>query len=389
MMNQLQTRALRGELVSARDEAVVISLIVSAFVSFYALCAVGAAVVLYLCFSGRAKELIVTIPGAKALVGLGALSIVVSAVYGKDMQIVIAIGMAMALLLFLYLRSVMTNALFDAALDWACAASFFSVAVAGLQMFRWYGVIAEFRTDSVFLNPNYFAAMMEMVTLIALFRLLHAKKAKRIAFYIAVIFSSVLGVLFSGCRTALVVIGVSVPVLLVLLRKWKLVGLYGGLVALAAAAWLAIGFELPRWDAIDGDLTLRLSIWRTAAAGFTQTPLFGQGCMAYEHIYPLFGGAQTTHAHNLMLDCLLDFGLVGCSLALVYFGRNVGSLWFVYVDDVNRSRAALSLALVFSVLVHGIVDTTVLWPQTGLLIGLVLACPIRRLSPLPSSSEKG
>ena len=95
--------------------------------------------------------------------------------------------------------------------------------------------------------------------------------------------------------------------------------------------------------------------------------------MGYYHIYANYPGSYaTTHCHNLLLDLLLNFGVVG----------TVFPIWFI-VGYVKRAiccrnaqtklqQTSLILAALAALVVHATVDLTFLWIQTGLLYCLIL-----------------
>ena len=115
----------------------------------------------------------------------------------------------------------------------------------------------------------------------------------------------------------------------------------------------------------------RLSIWHTALQGILQHPLFGQGPVTYEMIYTQFSGYATHHAHNLILDTFLNYGVVGASLIGFFLLYQLRLVIRRIRRGISSSTGVLLLVMTFATFAHGMTDTTVMWLQTGLLFLLV------------------
>jgi len=71
---------------------------------------------------------------------------------------------------------------------------------------------------------------------------------------------------------------------------------------------------------------------------------------------------------------MLNYGIVGTAFALFYFYTNIFEIFKIYISGIDKERTSLAIVIVFVVLVHGMLDATVFWPQTGLLVLLIIAC---------------
>ena len=95
---------------------------------------------------------------------------------------------------------------------------------------------------------------------------------------------------------------------------------------------------------------------------------------------------QTTCAHNLLLDGLISFGVVGIALAVWYLIR-------ILIAAVKRFRqgdvlAVLALAALTAAFVHGVFDVTAVWPQVIIPMAVVVAAATNegaKEAPLPHS----
>lgn len=98
------------------------------------------------------------------------------------------------------------------------------------------------------------------------------------------------------------------------------------------------------------------------------------------------GGFAANHAHNLLLDLLVNFGVVGAGLLLAYLAVNLAGIVRMYFSGAERSKSALALSVLATVLVHGLVDATVCWPQTAILVVAVISYS-RAYSDMPQARE--
>ena len=166
--------------------------------------------------------------------------------------------------------------------------------------------------------------------------------------------------------------------MLIVSKKWRWLALLGGLTVAGVLAIVFFPQYIPRLDEITETFTLRLRIWRVALEGFKQTPLFGQGPLTYFHICDDFVGKipgvkvwNTQHAHNIIFDSLLSYGIVGAMFLWAYLGSFVAKI-FSYVKGNDNFIKGLIASVLTLVLLHGMLDVTVLWVQTGILFLFVL-----------------
>jgi O-antigen ligase len=156
-----------------------------------------------------------------------------------------------------------------------------------------------------------------------------------------------------------------------LYRRYSLFWIALGAIAVYAIAGLRYADIIPRDYCINNDLDTRLSIWLTALKGIAVHPLFGGGGNAYTMIYAAFNGHEAVHAHNLILDELLNYGIVGFALVFICFFRILKSTRRGAANDV-QIRYMVYTAL-WCVLVHGMMDVTIFWIQTSIVFLFLLS----------------
>lgn len=287
-------------------------------------------------------------------------------------------GMAYSLLIYaivvcgLYFRSVMTKELYHMALDTACIASVWCAVTAFVQKVAMFPYSHVYRPVSVFINANYYGMMIEFIVVIALYRIFtNTKKAPLYAFVIGLNFA---GLYLTASYSSVVGMASAVIVFLIYKRKSKISAVCFALILAAGLLFMAFPQLLPRSSqAIELTITERLSIWGAGWRAFQAAPIFGRGATAYRMIWEQFGGFKTYHCHNLALDTLLNFGIVGATAVCVYIGSYLRLLYLRFRRNICRDMDVLAAAVFAAVLIHGLTDVTIVWIQTGAFFFVIIA----------------
>lgn len=368
----------------ALDELIVLGLILSVFLTIYATVVSLAAVLVYLILKKRLLPILFQTPKALYLLAFGALTLLVSVLYRNERGILSAFGLAVMLLIALYIRSVMTVRLFEAALNVSCAASLVSVAVITMQLLLDPGGV-EIRAASTFLNANFYGTIVEIVVLFCVYKSSQATPRGKFV-YRAILAANLAGLYMSNSRTAMIALGLAVLFFFAVRRQKR-----GVLTAAAASlAFVLVISQLPvmqdRLSAVGTDLQFRIDIWRTALRGIADTILVGRGGGSYILTCIRSGGPIQAHAHNLFFELLLNFGLAGVLLLAIYFRSNLSGIIRLRDEPGDNSIRHLVNSVIFCMMIHGITDVTLSSLQTALLFTLVMgAAGIREhaLRPVP------
>jgi O-antigen ligase len=353
------------------DELIVLGLALSIFVSIYFTIAAILMTLGYMIMQDRIRPLFISVRRAYWLLAFCASSLVVSMLYQNFTGMLIAFAMSVIFLIAMFVRTVMTRELFEKIIDLCIWASVYCFAVAIFQQLLHVG--EDYRADSTFFNANYYATIIEFAVLFCVYRLFGGGASiRKKVFLSAVILMNIFGLYLCDCRSAFIVLGVAVPVMMILMKKLKelFILLCAGVAAVAALYLIPDLF--PRVDQLDGDFAIRLRIWKTAVKGILENPLFGQGGGTYANIYSKFNGHPAPHAHNLLLDPLLNFGIAGFALLLKYLKTNLTAILRLNRVKQDQGRFHLAAAVVTCVAVHGMFDITVFGLQTGLLLMVFL-----------------
>jgi O-antigen ligase len=224
----------------------------------------------------------------------------------------------------------------------------------------------SFRSVSFFGNANYYAYVCELLIVVLVYTI-YEYGARPL--YFAAIVANLGGIFASGCRTAWLAFFIGSVVVMLCLKKYRHVLIMAGIALLTGIGiYLVPQFIFPRYGKFDNDKTLRLLIWKTAF-GFIKThPFFGQGMLTYLTLST--GRAHDAHAHDLILEFLLNYGIIGTAIITIYAVLLLRDL--IKNIRINTACAAV-IGVVAATFVHGITDLPFIGPQTGTTLVIMLS----------------
>ena len=226
------------------------------------------------------------------------------------------------------------------------------------------------RIMATFDNANLYATMLEFWIFFCVYRFVQYKEWTKKILYVAIgLFN--FGLLYlTGCRTALLPFVVIVPLYFFLTREkmWLFISLAG-----LAIGIVLVGMEpdlIPRITDMS-TLESRFKIWRCAWMGIQNYPLFGLGPQSYHLYYQMYNGHKAPHAHNIYVDSLASYGIVGTLVILYYVFRYLlPEIWKVRIYDRKLFGLIVGCILIF--LIHGLLDVTMNVLATSMVFMMVL-----------------
>lgn len=237
-----------------------------------------------------------------------------------------------------------------------------------------------YRCTSYFFNANYFGAMMAAAVIICAYRLIE-QKGKGFFYYPTALFA-LIGVYLSGSLFAIVEIIVGIAIYLLLSKHYRLFCLMIMLGSLALILISLVPSLLPRLAEAATTTGYRIRIWGVAIREIGNHPLFGRGFLSYNEVNPLYEGSyQTEHCHNLFIDAMLNFGIIGTLLLGVMFYFIIKVVFLCFKKERNE-LTILIISVITAVLSHCFTDITYFWIQTGAFYAILLGsigCEERRL----------
>lgn len=359
--------------------------ILALFLPFYICFIIWLLQCLYLLYTKEMIQAYQHRTGSKYVLLFSLISMLVSLFYRNYIGAGCTIIVLCVLSIVIYYMEHITLSLFEWLVDIILVMSIFS-AVYGL--FEYAGILHSIgvnqfevlvldgpyeRLNSVFFNANYYATMIEFFVILSVYKLLRCKKNVKVFFYLGVILINFFLLYLSGCRTAWPAIGFGILVLLLFDQRYGAFKLMMALGCVCLIVFLIYPEVFPRTDNILEYFGVRQGIWEVAIKCIKDHLFFGEGPLTYMHIFEQYGGVYTQHAHSIYLDPILSYGLVGVASIFPYVYASLKSLIKMYLQKNDLSLSALMIGTLAIVLVHGIMDYTVYFVQTGFLFLMIMS----------------
>jgi O-antigen ligase len=273
--------------------------------------------------------------------------------------------------------------------------AFFAIIQAVLSPTKIYGIYESrlARPFGSFVNPNNFAAYMEMTIALplGLFFAGAVEKDKKLLYITAIALMGI-AVVLSGSRGGFISLLAEVFFLVILTTK---AGSKGKLLRWGAAGALLLSIVLGAFllgsekssltrlaEETSGkkdQSTSRTHIWGATLGIIAQNPVFGSGLNAFGIAYTaqdnLSGAERAEQAHNDYLQVLSDAGIIGGAIGIVFLVM-LFRTGFEAVKTQSRFRRGLAVGAfggVFAVLAHSMFDFVLHTTAIALLFVVLMA----------------
>lgn len=312
-----------------------------------------------------------------------AYSILISIIYQNYVGIGISFAFILLIFYFYYYQTTIKPYYFEELLNIALISSFVVFIFAFLEHFNYIpewdytfiskamGRMHRNRVEATFFNPNYYAMMLEFFIMIGFYKFFKTSKWRKRLAYTFITLCNLTTLFFTGSRTALLVVVAAVFVFLYV-DGFKQTAIYSFLGACVLLTILYFLNLLPRMDDILYAFEDRFVIWDVAVKGLKDNIWFGQGPLTFMNIWQDYGEKYTQHAHNIVLDTLLSYGIIGSGLLTVAFYPFAKILNKMRQFPQLRRRLALICSFIAVVLVHGLTDLPIFWIQTAFLFLFII-----------------
>ncbi len=357
------------------DQKIILLTAIAMFMPFYL--GIGLLVVdmFYLVYKNKFKEIFDKSNLTVFSMGFAGYSLLLSIINKNTYGILASVGIFVLFVFVLFLRKNMTeNFMEDLMTIIMIFASFCFIVTlfqyswilknSGFNYSRFMKNISESRwaMTMFFFNVNYYATVCSLVGIICAYKYFTKKSLERaFAFFVGIL--SVVTLFMTDSRGAMLACFLAVFALTIMMKKKKY---YIGISVVSILAIIAIVVSgnmgiLPRVDKLGFDLGLRKSIWVSAIEAFKKDLFVGVGPLGIHHIYTSIRSRNILHAHNLILDILVNYGLIGLGLLIPILSQ-------VFVEIKNLYKKAYTkmvIAMVIMVMIHSMVDVTIFWTQTA------------------------
>ncbi|MEG1887263.1 MAG: O-antigen ligase family protein [Oscillospiraceae bacterium] len=368
-------KSLRENLAGYNQEAhVILAATVSCFLPFYITAIFIPVIGIYLMIKKSCRDSILHRRSTVLLIIFTILTAVSAAAAGNIFGLACSFFFFFVVIIMQFSRKVMTENLFEVITHLCCV---FSVGITGSAIFEKLIYISLSRDNvgrrcqSFFFNPNYMGTMLAICIIICAYKVI-CKKGSKLLFY-SITLLDCIGLYLSGSMFAWIAIFVGVSALLLLNKEHQMLSIF---LLVAAVMCLVVATSpeiLPRLKESVFTTENRISIWKTSIDEIPNSPFFGKGFFTYFHIQSgIPGSYPTTHAHNLIIDSLLSYGFVGSALGLGYFTIYFLQLGKCHSSHVTNQISSFIMALAAAIIIHSMIDLTILWVQTGLLVAVLL-----------------
>lgn len=220
-------------------------------------------------------------------------------------------------------------------------------------------------------NANYYGSALELIMLVTIYKMITIKNKKLHVFYGVSFAWNSFFLFLSGCRTSWIALPIAVFVFFLCNKKHKIT-LACCISGIIVFIYFMFNLEkIPRIEYLAGNLGVRQLIWSTAITAIGDTPFFGQGPFTYMLVYEALEGHATQHAHNLFLEPLLSFGIIGCIPLCGYFFGLIRQAYSYYRS--HRSIIALIFACIITTLVHGLTDYSIFFVHPGFIFLFIIS----------------
>ena len=293
--------------------------------------------------------------------------------YGNIPGIFCSLGIVMITSLYVYMSRIMTRQIYERALDLALMLSASISMYASLEMLYYIMILKRnsYRSQAAFFNANYFAAICVFCVIIAVYKLFSHSRYK--LFYLFIIFLNFANMFISGSMLSWAAMAAGLFMLLFILKRYKL--LVSGLFLFAVLVVIVsmVPELMPRLIQAQYTGSMRLIIWQTSLLQIVKTPFFGNGPLTYMLICKNIPTFQSQHAHNLVIESLLSYGVFGSVCLLGYVVKYFSDVINQFMDGGKTRHLALILSISSAILAWGLTDVIIFWIQTGLLVAFILS----------------
>lgn len=230
------------------------------------------------------------------------------------------------------------------------------------------------RIRTVYYNPNLYAAMIVFFLILCLYLFLEKSGFRRRLFYGSIGLLNLAALYLTGSRGAVLSLVVIVPLFLLCSRHKKLArmtlaaeGVFGGAILLHPGL-------IPRLTKMTS-IKARLDIWEAGIHYLSRHPWVGGGPQYYQLLSSRFPVRKAAHCHNLLLDVLLNSGVIGFLMISMYLHKALKACMLPQIAKELPLYRPLIFSLAAAAAIGGLADCTINFPSTALLLLSVLSMP--------------
>ena len=310
---------------------------------------------------------------------ISSMSLLVSVINANIIGIFITWGIFLILMDGAYLRSVMNSYLLRISSLTVAAGGIITALIVIVQRVNFEN--PDHRPYGLAYNPNYLgsiAVLSAVFVIVMLFDGNFKQTGREIivkSFYALSLICDVITILISESRSSLLALTAAVIVFVFLKGHYVITAVC----CVAGAMIWVVGLIDPGIFSWTNSLTEvfsgRVEIWKDAFKSFSSdffTAMFGRGPMTYYLVKNSEGLTEANHAHNILLDTLINAGIIGFFIYLAIVADILNQAFDLSRKGDKTSFILITVA-VCAVAVQGIPDVTIMWHQTAILFMIICA----------------
>lgn len=344
------------------------------FLPLYVLGAIIAVIAISFCVLPGTRDKIFTAGNSVILAAFLLMTAIVSLCYGNYTGLLGSVAFTSMLIVSAVARALATKRFFETLLNCFIVAGIAGTVGCIIERFI-HRSDPTYRCQGFLDNPNFFGTAIALIILICAYKAI--VRAKFLAlYYVAAVFMAI-SIYFSASMALWLVIFIGIFLLLVLSHEYKLLAIFMGIVAIAGVVIILIPGLITRLDEVSKTTDNRIKIWSFAIEQIKEAPIFGRGVLSYHFLYNKMVATRpelykAALSHNLLLESLVSFGIVGTLLVGTYFVTFFKTIFKCHDELKKRGHSYIITtfitALFITIACYGLMDTTVFAIQSGMII---------------------
>ncbi len=365
---------LRSNSIAKYAKFLIILVSLSLFLPYVHTSVVVSAVAIAFCILPGTRDKIFIHKGTFTLMVFAFITSIVALVYGNYLGLVRTGIFAAMYVIFCVTRALATKKFYEQLLNCICVGGTIATAGSIIEYIINRNIVG-YRCRVFFTNPNFFGAAIMLVILICAYKAVVRGK-NSILFYFVAIFNAV-GIYLCGSMALWVILFVGVVILLLLNHEYKMLAVFCAISLTVLMIVVLIPQIIPRLNVISDTTGNRVKIWTFTIEQIKKAPVFGHGFFSYKFLYNQMSAVRpdiykAALAHNILLDSMLSHGFVGTTLVGLYLIQFIKTVFECHDGLKSRNRSYVITTFIAAVgaaiACYGMIDTTVIWVQSGMII---------------------
>lgn len=355
---------------------------------------------IYIVYQRDVFQIISKMKGAKLIFLFCLYLMVVSILVSNWLGLLLSIGLFICFVCITYYRYFISKRVFESILNIVLILSIVALVYCIFEQFYYMSLVdgmtffdiqnsPSLRVRAFFYNASYYALMILFIENICVYKFFNCKTRSMHVYYTCIGLLNLFALYLTGSRTPWLCLAISVLIMLIIQRWYKLFVSAIGFVLVSLGALSLKPDLLPRLVSQGLDVARRVQIWNSAKLMIEDCFIFGRGPLSYYTFYESYTeeyiatyglesyeqyklGISSQHSHTILYEGFISFGIIGSIMLLMYTWIHLKMVVMIIYKKINVSFAALVVGVLVSALTSSIIDFPLLWLQTGTFMYMIL-----------------